>query len=69
MKLNLFAAAAFAAACLPMATGVQAAAPQMTQDSGAPVGDNQNSKAVGDFGGVMLEETSLLFPDLPALNA
>ncbi len=32
----------------------------MTQDSGAPVGDNQNSKAAGDFGGVMLEDFQLV---------
>ncbi|MBZ6379068.1 catalase [Pacificimonas flava] len=30
------------------------------QDSGAPVFDNQNSKAAGDFGGVMLEDFHLI---------
>jgi catalase len=36
------------------------AARQMTQDSGAPIGDNQNSKAAGDWGGVMLEDFQLV---------
>lgn len=42
---------------------VQAAAdslPTMTQDSGAPVGDNQNSKTAGAFGGVLLEDFHLI---------
>lgn len=42
---------------------VQAAAetlPTLTQDSGAPVGDNQNSKTAGPFGGVLLEDFHLI---------
>jgi catalase len=38
----------------------QAASRQMTQDSGAPIGDNQDSKAAGDWGGVMLEDFQLV---------
>lgn len=34
--------------------------PTMTQDSGAPVGDNQNSKTAGAFGGVLLEDFHLI---------
>ena len=34
--------------------------PAMTQDSGAPVGDNQNSKTAGAFGGVLLEDFHLI---------
>ena len=34
--------------------------PTLTQDSGAPVGDNQNSKTAGPFGGVLLEDFHLI---------
>ena len=34
--------------------------PNLTQDSGAPVGDNQNSKTAGAFGGVLLEDFHLI---------
>ncbi len=34
--------------------------PQLTQDSGAPVADNQNSKTAGEFGGVLLEDFHLI---------
>ncbi|MEH0194302.1 catalase [Caulobacter sp. CCNWLY153] len=34
--------------------------PPQTQDSGAPVGDNQNSKTAGEWGGVMLEDFHLI---------
>ncbi len=34
--------------------------PQLTQDSGAPVSDNQNSKTAGEFGGVLLEDFHLI---------
>lgn len=34
--------------------------PPMTQDSGAPVGDNQNSKTAGAFSGVLLEDFHLI---------
>ena len=34
--------------------------PALTQDSGAPVGDNQNSKTAGPFGGVLLEDFHLI---------
>lgn len=36
------------------------AEPALTQDSGAPVVDNQNSKAAGEFGGVLLEDFHLI---------
>lgn len=36
------------------------APPALTQDSGAPVGDNQNSKTAGPFGGVLLEDFHLI---------
>ncbi|MCF6292490.1 MAG: catalase [Robiginitomaculum sp.] len=34
--------------------------PQLTQDSGAPVSDNQNSRTAGEFGGVLLEDFHLI---------
>ncbi|RZT53304.1 catalase [Sphingomonas sp. BK036] len=37
-----------------------AAAPQMTRDNGAPIGENRHSKAAGDFGPVLLEDTTLI---------
>src|ERR1700674_3676663 len=40
-------------------TALAAPAP-MTQDSGAPVGDNENSKTAGPDGGVLLEDFHLI---------
>jgi len=37
-----------------------ASAPQMTRDNGAPIGENRHSKAAGDFGPVLLEDTTLI---------
>lgn len=37
-----------------------AGAPQMTRDNGAPIGENRNSKAAGDLGPVLLEDTTLI---------
>ncbi|MES3107262.1 catalase [Sphingomonas aurantiaca] len=37
-----------------------AAAPQMTRDNGAPIGENRHSKAAGDSGPVLLEDTTLI---------
>ena len=37
-----------------------AAAPQMTRDNGAPIGANRDSKALGDLGPVLLEDTTLI---------
>jgi catalase len=37
-----------------------AAMPQMTRDNGAPIGENRNSKAAGDTGPVLLEDTTLI---------
>ncbi len=36
------------------------AAPQMTRDNGAPIGENRHSKAAGDLGPVVLEDTTLI---------
>lgn len=36
------------------------AAPQMTRDNGAPIGENRHSKTAGDLGPVMLEDTTLI---------
>jgi len=66
MKSVLLAAVAVAALGLTVSAAatasaqVRAAPPQMTQDSGAPVGDNQNSKTAGEWGGVMLEDFQLV---------
>jgi len=46
-----------------MAIPVEAApavAPNMTRDNGAPIGANRNSKAAGDLGPVLLEDTTLI---------
>ncbi|MFT3965367.1 MAG: catalase [Sphingobium sp.] len=37
-----------------------AVAPNITRDNGAPIGANRNSKAAGDFGPVLLEDTTLI---------
>ena len=36
------------------------AVPQFTRDNGAPIGENRNSKAAGDFGPVLLEDAHLI---------
>ena len=36
------------------------ASEQLTRETGAPVGDNQNSKTAGEMGGVLLEDAHLL---------
>lgn len=46
-----------------MATPVEAApavTPNMTRDNGAPIGANRHSKAAGDLGPVLLEDTTLI---------
>nr|WP_156141221.1 catalase [Sphingomonas sp. 37zxx] len=40
--------------------GSSAAAPQMTRDNGAPIGENRHSLAAGDLGPVLLEDTTLI---------
>jgi catalase len=40
--------------------GAPAATAQMTRDNGAPIGENRNSKAAGDTGPVLLEDTTLI---------
>ena len=58
MKRSLY----ITAATLSFAAAVpaQSAQPTLTQDSGAPVYDNQNSKTAGEFGGVLLEDFHLI---------
>ncbi len=57
-KSTLFGVALSA---LIVASGqVVAKDPVLTQDSGAPVTDNQNSKTAGAFGGVLLEDFHLI---------
>jgi len=51
------AAIVVAAATVPGAYAQQA---RQTQETGAPVGDNQNSKTAGEWGGVLLEDTHLI---------
>ena len=62
MKYNLRHAAAVSALIMgAMAIGTNPAAAQtLTQDSGAPVRDNQNSRTAGEFGGVLLEDFHLI---------
>lgn len=66
MKNMLFSTLALAALSLNLVATSGASAQsspvsrQMTQDSGAPVGDNQNSKSVGEWGGVMLDDFQLV---------
>src|ERR1700750_1941478 len=43
-----------------LATTALAAPAPMTQDSGAPVGDNENSKTAGPDGPVLLEDFNLI---------
>jgi catalase len=43
-----------------LATTAMAAPAPMTQDSGAPIGDNQNSKTAGPEGPVLLEDFNLI---------
>ncbi len=42
------------------ATAALAQSPGMTRDTGAPIGDNQNSKTAGPDGPVLLEDYSLI---------
>lgn len=58
MNTPQLAAIAFGAAVL--AAPAFAEKPALTQDSGAPVVDNQNSKTAGAFGGVLLEDFHLV---------
>ncbi len=58
LKLNLLAAIAIGGSLVGEAA--LAKNPQLTQDSGAPVVDNQNSKTAGEFGGVLLEDFHLI---------
>src|ERR1700692_4360337 len=51
---------ALGVAGLLAAPAVAADMPTLTQDSGAPVGDNQHSKAAGPDGGVLLEDFHLI---------
>jgi len=49
-----------ASVCTLALSASSAAQNTLTQDSGAPVVDNQNSKAAGEFGGVLLEDFHLI---------
>ena len=62
MKSNLRRAAAASALIIgTLALGTAPANAQtLTQDSGAPVRDNQNSKTAGEIGGVLLEDFHLI---------
>jgi len=62
MKNKLLIATLTTAAIGALALSEDALAqnPQLTQDSGAPVSDNQNSKTAGEFGGVLLEDFHLI---------
>src|SRR5688572_12959607 len=51
------AAIVVAAATVPGAYAQQA---RQTHETGAPLGDNQNSKTAGEWGGVLLEDTHLI---------
>jgi ankyrin repeat protein len=51
---------ALGVASLLATPAVGADMPPLTQDSGAPVGDNQRSKAAGPDGGVLLEDFHLI---------
>lgn len=42
------------------AEAAPAAVPNLTRDNGAPIGANRNSKTAGDFGPVLLEDTTLI---------
>lgn len=58
--LNAVAAGAFALAGPAVAESPASTQNALTQDSGAPVIDNQNSKAAGEFGGVLIEDFHLI---------
>lgn len=47
-------------AAIALVGAASAQQPAFTQDSGAPVRDNQNSKTAGEFGGVLLEDFHLI---------
>jgi len=57
MNKILFTTAAIAAT---LAASAAVSQPAQTQDSGAPVGDNQNSRTAGEWGGVLLEDFHLI---------
>lgn len=57
MSKNILVAAALALVVTPT---VVTAAPQMTRDNGAPIGDNRNSRTAGEHGGVLLEDILLI---------
>ncbi|CAK9039316.1 Catalase [Durusdinium trenchii] len=59
VKTTLFASVALSSLLLTAATAAADDA-ALTQDSGAPVVDNQNSKTAGEFGGVLLEDFHLI---------
>lgn len=47
-------------AMAPAAAPASNVVPNLTRDNGAPIGANRNSKAAGDFGPVLLEDTTLI---------
>ncbi len=53
-------AAALAILAMTGAAALAQTAPGMTRDTGAPIGDNQNSKTAGSDGPVLLEDYSLI---------
>lgn len=57
MSKHILAAAALAIAATPT---LAVAAPEMTRDNGAPIGDNRNSRTAGEHGGVLLEDLHLI---------
>ena len=57
---RLFSLAPAVAIATAIAVPTALAMPPLTQDSGAPVVDNQNSKTAGPFGGVLLEDFHLV---------
>lgn len=59
MKPTLISAILGACSLAALSTAT-AKDPALTQDSGAPVADNQNSKTAGEFGGVLLEDFHLI---------
>jgi len=60
VKANMTAAILSACSIVALSTAATADQPPLTQDAGAPVIDNQNSKTAGEFGGVLLEDFHLI---------
>ena len=60
ITLGAAAVAAIALGAVVNAAPASAEKPALTQDSGAPVVDNQNSLTAGAFGGVKLEDFHLI---------